>query len=278
MVFESKTKFFENYEFRYSVLLGYQLLFLMIYRLLTLFKSTEGLHHIPFITPTQLQLIFLFVELGFCFLFLIQFPRILQDKNIFFFTLLIIMFFEVLYVEQYFISTDPILLNVDDLVLVLLQVLIILVLFVKNFSLKRFHFEEIDSNLPIYLLISFVLLLLFSLQIISSDLSLLILFLADFCFWIFLSLLIIKYAKVLAQRRLINAIIPLAIGFLFGFGMFMGMTMNQVMTAVIITIIDQTFSLHAIEPLIFGLNVKFLMIFIDVVIGIMFIIVMFVEL
>ena len=58
----------------------------------------------------------------------------------------------------------------------------------------------------------------------------------------------------------------------------MGMTKNQVMTAVIITIIDQTFSLHAIDPLIFGLNVKFLMIFIDVVIGFMFISVLLVSL
>ena len=188
MVFESKTKFFENYEFRYNILLGYQLLFLFIYRLLTLFISTEGLHNIPFITPNQLQVIFLFVELGFCFLFLIYFPTVLQDRNLFFFSVLIIMFFEVLYVEQFFINTDPILLSSNDLIFVLLQVLIILVLLGTNFPSISFDFKEIDSNLPIYLSISFVFLLLFSLQIFSSDLSLLILFLADFCFWIFLSM------------------------------------------------------------------------------------------
>ena len=274
----SKNEFFENYDIRYSVLLSYQLLFLFLFRILTLFISTEGLHHIQFITGYQLQLLYTILQLGFCILFLINIPRKFQHLTFFVIILFLEIFLAILYIEQFYIVTNSINLRSNDLIFISLQVLVLLILMALNSQNFKPDIKNNSQNINLYLLLSFILYLLSSLVTFSVDLSNLFLLLADVLFWVFLLSLIVKYAKILYANKPTTAIIPIVIGFFFGFGMFMGMTKNQVMRAVIITIIDQTFSLHAIQPLIYGFSFELAMIFIDVVLGFIFVAVLLLSL
>ena len=278
MIVETKSKFFENYEMRFSILLAYQLLLLLIFRILTLFISTEGLHHIEFITPSQLQLVYLFVEFITCLLFLVNIPDDLQNKYIFMGFSLIYIILEVLYVEQFFLSSDPIILYSKNINFILLQVLVLLLLIFLSNQKFKVDLQNNDINLTMYLLLSFIFLLLSNFITNSDDFINLFILIANFLFWIFLLSLIIKYARILYSERKRNSILPILVGFFFGFGMFMGMTRNQLMRVVITTIIDQTFSLYAIQPLVFGINVQYAMIFIDIVFGFVFVAVLLVAL
>lgn len=278
MIVETKSKFFENYEMRFSILLAYQLLLLLIFRILTLFISTEGLHHIEFITPSQLQLVYLFVEFIICLLFLVNIPHDLQNKYIFMGFSLIYIILEVLYVEQFFLSSDPIILYSKNINFILLQALVLLLLIFLSNQKFKVDLQNNDINLTMYLLLSFIFLLLSNFITNSDDFINLFILIANFLFWIFLLSLIIKYARILYSERKRNSILPILVGFFFGFGMFMGMTRNQLMRVVITTIIDQTFSLYAIQPLVFGINVQYAMIFIDIVFGFVFVAVLLVAL
>lgn len=278
MMIETKTRFFDNYEIRYDILIGYQLILLFIYRLLTLFISTEGLHHIPFITPNQLQILFGIIELAFCILFLIKIPKNTPQQNVFLILLFVNVFFEVLYVEQFLIVTDPITFRENDSLLTLLQVLVLLVIILLSFQKSKFYFRNYLNYAKLYLLFAFVSLYLSSMLTSNPNYFLLFILLADVLFWIFLLTIIFYYSRILYRVSKRKAIIPLVVGFFLGFGMYMGMTQSQIMLAVITTIIDKTFSLHAIEPSIFGFNFRYLMIFLDVVLGFIFTCVLLVAL
>ena len=269
-MFETKPKFFENYDLRYSILLTFQLAFLLIFRFLTLFISTENLHHIPFITFPQLLLISTVIEFVFCLFFLAKILSSIQEKVIFFCIVLIYVFLAILYIEQYFIATDTLTFLPNDMIFVYFQVIIFIVLIALNSQNLIKDIKDLYGNRLVILFISFILLMFAGLTFDNQNLTNLFLFLANFIFWIFLIVIIVKYANVLNSEGKWFVIVPIVIGFFLGFGMFMGMTQSQVMKLVILTIIDQTISLYAIQPLIYGVSVELAMIFLDVVLGFIF--------
>jgi hypothetical protein len=199
-------------------------------------------------------------------------PENVSKQKMFVSFFLINLFFAILYVEQFFLLNNPIVFYQDDILLIFLQLFIIIVLISaskSNFSAPK---ENINSiNLSLFL--SFFFLFFAKLFTNNEEISNILLMITNITFWSIMWSLIIIYTLKIKKVSTVKAILPF-IGIIIGFGMFMGMTKTEVMKAVIITIIDQTFSMNVVNFQFFGYNPELILILINVITGFTFIFVL----
>ena len=268
MKLQIKTFFSDNYNSRYYHLLWIQLILLFLFRIFTLISTTKNLTNLPFFTPDQLLIGFSILELVLVILFITRIPKKVQNQNLFLFLLVVLIFFLILYIEQYILPNNPFQFYSDDFLFVAIQLLIILILIIVNkntFDLKN------DTNiLTLLLFISFTLLLIS--KLIQNPNSLMVSFIifSTIIFWGIMWLSIIKFTIKLFPDYNWKIYLPLILGLLMAIGMYMGMMKSlgtELGKTVFITIIDQSISLFSVNISLFGFNPEELMIIINLISG-----------
>ena len=261
-----KNFFSGDFSTRYYNLLWLQLVILIGFRVSTLITTTKSYTTVPFFIQNELIIGFSIIEVILAILFIIKIPKKVQHQNKFLGILVIYIFFLVLYLEQFILPNSPYEMYSDDVLFIILQLLVFLILiFINRIT---FDVKNDTSLLTLILLLSFILMLIAKLIQDNFELYLVFTILSVLTIWIFLWFSIFSFVKIQFWIYRWKSLIPIILGIFFAFGMYMGMMKSlgsDLGKTVFNTIVDQAFSLFAVNHSFYGFNPEILMILVDLV-------------
>ena len=266
MSIQVKNFFSIDYNKRYYYLLWIQLIILLLFRLFTLISTTQSRTNITFFIQNDIVIGFSIIEILIVILFVSNIPKKVQNQNFFLAILVLYLFLLIIYLEQYIFPNSAFQFYSDDLIFVLFQlvILMLLILVYRN----SFGLNKDTSILTIILVVAFIMEFFARLMHTNFDLSPLFTILSVVVFWVFLWFIIVRFVWIQFRYSSWKAFIPVILGVFFGIGMFMGMMKSlgdQLGRTVFNTIVDQSFSLHAVNYTLFGFNPEIAMIVIDLI-------------